>query len=152
MRDKVKRRLPIVHELLGRLYSEAEWEALCNRCGACCYESRWTDVGWQDTGVPCSFLDEAGLRFEAYGRRFEVEDDCIRVDPAVVLQGIMPLECSYLDELSRIIEEDHGGQDPRVGGRGRRSRQQRRERDPDAEPPRHKGKRGRRRRWGAELG
>jgi len=149
--NKVQRRLPIVHELLGRLYSEAEWEALCNRCGACCYESRWTDLGWEDTGVPCSWLDEESMLCGAYGRRFEVEDDCIRVDSSVVLQGIMPAECSYLDELSRIIEEDHGGEDPGQAGR-RRSRQQHRDHDPGDDPPRRDGKRGRRRRWGSELG
>ncbi len=141
-----------MHELLGRLYSEAEWEALCNRCGACCYESRWTELGWEDTGVPCSWLDEETKLCGAYGRRFEVEADCIRVDPSVVLQGIMPVECSYLDELSTLVEEDHGGDDPRETTRGRRPRRERRDREAGADAPRGRTKRGRRARWGSELG
>ncbi len=128
----VRRRLPIVHDLLGRIYTDAEWEALCNRCGACCYESRWTDMGWEETGIPCGFLDLESKLCGAYGTRFDVEADCIRVDSSVVLQGILPVECSYLDELNRIIEEDHGGADPRAPTQPREQRRERRrERDPD---------------------
>lgn len=101
-------RLPVVHDLLGHLYTDAEWEALCNRCGQCCYESRWVDDGWVDTGVPCPQLDTETLLCTGYGDRFALEKDCIRVDPSVVLQGMLPSECSYLDELARIVESDYG--------------------------------------------
>lgn len=117
-------RLPVVHELLGRIYSEDEWEALCSRCGACCYESRWTDIGWEETGVPCSHLNQVEKTCNAYLQRFSVEDDCIRVTSSVVLSGILPSECSYYDEVRAVVEEDYGGDDPgterrRRWGRGR---------------------------------
>ena len=126
-------RLPIVHELLGHLYSDREWEALCNRCGACCYESRWIDGGWEKTSIPCTLLNEETLLCRSYEDRMELEIDCIRVTPSVVLAGMMPVECSYVEELGRIIEQDHGGQDPRErwrdrGARTRRDRGGRRER------------------------
>lgn len=115
-------RLPVVHELLGRLYSDEEWEALCSRCGACCYESRWTDTGWVETGVPCSHLNQAEKTCNAYLQRFDVEDDCIRVTTSVVLSGILPSECSYYDELRAIAEEDYGEDDSRSERRRRRHR------------------------------
>ena len=95
-----------MHRLLGRLYTDAEWEALCNRCGDCCYESVWTHVGWEDTGRPCPQLDEDTRLCGAYGKRFELEAECIRVTPSVVLSGMLPESCSYHDELREIVEED----------------------------------------------
>ena len=127
-----------MHDLLGRLYTDAEWEALCNRCGQCCYESRWTGSGWEETGVPCGHLDEESLLCTAYGDRFAVEQDCIRVDASVVLRGMLPVECSYLEELARIIDEDFGGADPQIEPVPRRDRSRRAR-------PTDRGRRARRR-------
>lgn len=108
--------------MLGRLYSDEEWEALCNRCGECCYESRWTGDGWEKTNIPCRMLDEETMLCRAYGDRFAVEDDCMRVTPSVVLSGMMPASCSYHDELHAVVEQEHGGDDPRPRRRrGRRN-------------------------------
>jgi uncharacterized cysteine cluster protein YcgN (CxxCxxCC family) len=115
-------RLPIVHSLLGRLYSDAEWEALCNRCGKCCYESREIDGRWVRTGVPCRFLDVLDKTCDVYTHRFQAEEDCTRVTPSVVLQGILPDDCSYHDEVRRIVEEDFDGDDPRHQRRGKKQR------------------------------
>lgn len=136
-------RLPVVHDLLGRLYTDAEWEALCNRCGLCCYESRWTGSEWHDTGVPCRYLDEDTKLCRAYGTRFQAEEDCIRTDPKIVLRGMLPAECSYLEEVERIVEEDYGGEDPRVRNRDRRraERQERRRRERESPPKRRRGRR-----------
>ena len=43
-----------VHVLLGRVYSDAEWEALCNHCGECCYKAEWVRDRWVATEEPCS--------------------------------------------------------------------------------------------------
>lgn len=117
-------RLPIVHELLGRLYSDAEWEALCNRCGLCCYESRWTQFGWEKTDEACPKLS-AEQTCTVYSDRHDHEPDCIKVSPSVVLSGILPIECSYHDELRRIVDEDWGGDDPRRLPNQRRTRRRR---------------------------
>lgn len=116
-----------MHELLGRIYTDGQWEGLCSRCGACCFESRWTDTGWEQTDVPCTYLDGSTKECNAYGQRFEVEQDCIRVTPSVVLSGILPSECSYNDELHRIAEEEWEGDAPR-SDRGRRGSRRRRQR------------------------
>lgn len=118
-------RLPVMHELLGRLYSDAEWEALCNKCGKCCYEAREIDGRWVRTGVPCRFLDILDKTCDVYTHRFQAEEDCTRVTPSLVLQGILPEECTYHDEVKRIVEEDYGGHDPRSRGRPRRRKKDR---------------------------
>ncbi len=110
----------MVHELLGRVYTDAEWEALCNGCGDCCYESHETDTGWERTSIPCKYLDDFDRSCRVYSNRFQAEKHCIRVLPAVVTSGLLPAHCSYHDEMHRIIDEDYGGYDPRERRRGKR--------------------------------
>jgi uncharacterized cysteine cluster protein YcgN (CxxCxxCC family) len=113
-------RLPVVHEMLGRVYSDREWEALCDGCGQCCFESRWQNQGWVHTSIPCRFLDDFDRSCHVYGNRFQAQTDCIRVTPSVVMSGILPETCAYRDELARIVEEDYDGQDPRHRVRARK--------------------------------
>jgi uncharacterized protein len=105
--------LVTVHDLLGHLYSDKEWEALCARCGRCCFESRWTGNKWLHTSIPCRYLDDFDRTCKVYFNRFQAQDDCIRVTPAVVKQGVMPPGCRYVEEYDRLVEEEHGGHDPR---------------------------------------
>lgn len=121
-------RLPVVHEMLGRVYSDAEWEGLCNGCGNCCYESIEGHSGWIRTGVPCRFLDLFERTCTVYTQRFEVEKGCMRVTPTVVLSGMLPADCSYHDEVRRIVEEDYGGADPRQRRRRKRNGSRKRRR------------------------
>ncbi len=121
-------RLPVVHELLGRIYSDAEWEALCNGCGNCCYESVEGHSGWIRTGVPCRYLDLLERHCTVYPQRFQAEKSCMRVTPSVVLRGVLPQDCSYHDEVRRIVEEDHGGRDPRKRRRRKRNGSRKRRR------------------------
>jgi uncharacterized cysteine cluster protein YcgN (CxxCxxCC family) len=120
-------RLPVLHDLLGRVYSDAEWEGLCDGCGDCCYESQWTDTGWVHTGTPCRFLD-IEKRCRVYSHRFQAEKDCIKVSPSVVLQGILPSTCAYVQEMHRIVEEDYDGLDPVERDRRKKKRRSKRKR------------------------
>ncbi len=120
-------RLPVVHDLLGRVYSDAEWEGLCDGCGECCYESRWTDTGWLHTGTPCRYLD-LEKRCRVYSHRFQAEKDCIKVNASVVLQGILPTSCAYVQEMQRIVEEDYDGLGPDERDRRKRKRRSKRRR------------------------
>ena len=111
-------RLPVL-DMLGRHYSEAHWEALCNRCGECCYESEWKDNRWVSTGVPCRYLDVDKNECKVYTCRFEAEPQCNPVTPTAVMQGMLPQRCSYTEELELIIAEDFEGHDPRLRGNRR---------------------------------
>jgi len=106
-----------VHVLLGRVYSDAEWEALCNHCGECCYKAEWVRDRWVATEEPCSYLRVSDNHCRVYSRRFEAEPECSRVTPSVVLQGMLPEGCTYVDEMHQIIEDDFEGEDPRLAPR-----------------------------------
>ena len=112
MAASAPQRLPLVYELMGRLYSHREWEALCDGCGQCCFESHWVDGAWKHTSIPCRYLDDFDRSCKVYGNRFQAESECIKVTPSVVLQGGLPETCAYREELTRIVE-DYAGQDPR---------------------------------------
>ena len=111
----------------GRVYTDAEWEALCDGCGDCCYESRYTDTGWVDTGVPCRFLT-LEKQCRVYEQRFEAEKDCIKVSPSIVLQGLMPATCAYVQEMQRVVEEDYDGLGPEERDQRKRKRRSKRRR------------------------
>lgn len=122
-----------MHDLLGRLYTDEEWEALCNCCGLCCYESRNTDTGWVHTKIPCRYLSAADMMCGVYEQRFEAEKDCIRVTPSVVLAGMMPAECTYVLEMQRIAEEDFGSAGD-IERKRKRKQKKRRKRRREAGP------------------
>ena len=106
----------MVHSLLGRHYTEAEWEALCDGCGECCFESNWSGSQWVDGSRACRYLDLESRRCWVYGQRFEAEKDCVRVSPEVVLQDILPVNCAYRKLAERIIDEDYSGYDGSADG------------------------------------
>ncbi len=105
-------RLPIVHELLGRIYSEPQWEALCNGCGKCCYEVQDQGGEWVRSSIPCRFLDDFDKTCRVYSNRFQAEKQCMRVTASAVIEGRLPLDCTYVVELARIVDEDYGGEGP----------------------------------------
>lgn len=125
-------RLPVVHDMLGHLYSDREWEALCNRCGKCCYQVEEQGSDWVRSSIPCRFLDDFDKTCQVYTNRFQAEESCTRVTPSLVLRGRLPPDCTYVVELGRIIEEDYDGEDPRMRRRRRRDGRNKR--------PRRRGK------------
>ena len=118
-----KGRLPQVHDMLGRIYTDQEWEDLCNYCGKCCYEVTDQNGTWVRSSIPCRYLDDFDKTCGVYNNRFQAESACMRVTPSAVIGGRLPPDCTYVVELERIIEEDFEGDDPRAQrGRGRRRR------------------------------
>jgi len=115
-------RLPIVHEMLGRLYSDPQWEALCNGCGKCCYEVQDQGGEWTRSSIPCRFLDDFDKTCRVYSNRFQAEKQCMRVTASAVIEGRLPPDCTYVLELGRIVDEDFGGEDPLSPRRRRQHR------------------------------
>jgi len=74
-----------------------QWEAICTRCGKCCYEK--VDLGGgiiQYTDEPCVHLDTKTNLCKVYENRHEVEPDCISLTEHLVRTLTwLPEDCAY---------------------------------------------------------
>ncbi len=78
-----------------------QWDALCERCGRCCYEKLDFHGRIFYTKIPCDQLDlETGL-CRVYSVRDKVRPDCQRLTPEVVAAGILPADCPYARQISQ---------------------------------------------------
>jgi uncharacterized cysteine cluster protein YcgN (CxxCxxCC family) len=75
-----------------------DWEALCQRCGLCCYEKRYTRGGMVvDLRLPCRYLDEKSRQCSVYERRFVACPECRRMTVFHALFcGYLPASCGYV--------------------------------------------------------
>lgn len=63
--------------------NDAEWEALCDGCGKCCYRKYIQGRGRRErlyyTSVACNLLDVNTGRCMNYSNRFKIESDCTKL-------------------------------------------------------------------------
>lgn len=78
-----------------------QWEAVCRRCGRCCYEK--VDLGGgiiQYTDEPCVHLDTETNLCKVYDRRGVAEPDCITLTEHLVRTlHWLPEDCAYLEHV-----------------------------------------------------
>lgn len=79
--------------------STTEWEALCRRCGRCCYEKLELAGVVYYTDIPCEHLDPQTRLCTVYARRDVVRAGCLRLTPALVRRGYLPADCPYCADL-----------------------------------------------------
>lgn len=72
-----------------------EWEAICTRCGRCCFEKIDTGEGIYYTSTPCEQWDPQTRLCRVYERRSEVRPDCMPLTPQVIAAGFLPADCPY---------------------------------------------------------
>lgn len=80
-----------------------EWEALCRRCGLCCFE-KWVDEKGRihPTSIACRYLDVVSRECKVYHKRLEVGEGCVRLTPEVVRTvRWLPESCAYLDRVRK---------------------------------------------------
>jgi uncharacterized cysteine cluster protein YcgN (CxxCxxCC family) len=79
--------------------SRERWEAICTKCGKCCYEK--VDLGGgiiEYTDVPCVHLDPETKLCRVYEKRHEVEPDCISLTEDLVrVLNWLPEDCAYVE-------------------------------------------------------
>ena len=77
----------------------SEWEAVCQRCGRCCYEK----IDYRDrifyTKQPCQHLDPTTKLCRVYQQRDNCHADCARLTPALLAAGILPKDCPYVADV-----------------------------------------------------
>ena len=78
-----------------------QWEAICKRCGKCCYEK--VDLGAgviRYTDEPCVHLDTETNLCKVYNNRHEVEPDCICLTEDLVRTLTwLPEDCAYAEYI-----------------------------------------------------
>jgi hypothetical protein len=77
----------------------AEWEALCTRCGRCCYEKIEYKNKIYLTGVPCEYLDLTTNLCRVYDQRSQLKNGCIAINQQIIELGVLPKGCAYLKQL-----------------------------------------------------
>lgn len=84
---------PTTDELLN----QQEWEAICNRCGLCCYEKIRDHRGIViSTPIPCQHLDLHSHECKVYDKRFTVGENCQQLTPETVdTVDWLPEKCAY---------------------------------------------------------
>ena len=73
-------------------------EAVCRRCGRCCYAKIIIDEETWYTDIPCPHLDLKTRLCRVYEQRFEVDPDCLSVEEGIRL-GVFPADCPYVAGL-----------------------------------------------------
>ncbi len=75
----------------------AEWEAICRRCGECCFELVYEEDDTLVASTMCEFLDPGSRQCKVYERRFEVCHDCIKLTAENLLRfDWLPETCGYV--------------------------------------------------------
>jgi uncharacterized protein len=81
-----------------------EWDAICDRCGLCCYQKKYLHHRLViDLSSPCPYLDESTRQCRVYENRFRVCLDCRRVTRYHALfSGLMPADCAYVRKYRKF--------------------------------------------------
>ncbi len=77
----------------------SQWEAICQRCGRCCYEKLDYRGKIFYTQTPCPHLDTGDNSCNIYHQRDQLHPDCARLTPELLEAGILPADCPYVVDL-----------------------------------------------------
>jgi len=74
-------------------------EALCKRCGKCCYRKIVIDDTVYITPFPCKYLDTRTNLCTIYPRRHQIHRSCLSV-PQGLRFSAFPVDCAYVAALA----------------------------------------------------
>lgn len=86
------------------------WDALCDRCGLCCYRRQLTESGEVvvELSSPCRFLNEETHLCKVYDSRFSKAPYCRRIGLMKALfNKTMPPSCAYVRTFRRRGNAKH---------------------------------------------
>ena len=86
--------------------SEAH-EALCRRCGRCCYEKLIVDGRVFTTERPCTHYDERTRLCRIYEARRRMNPRCLTVAEGI-RWGVFPADCPYVQDLEDYLPAEEG--------------------------------------------
>ena len=84
--------------------TEEEWEAICQGCGACCFEKKIDLRGIvHTTAIPCRHFDIHDRSCRIYPQRLQAEEDCIKLTPDNISNlSWLPAVCAYRKLLTSL--------------------------------------------------
>lgn len=85
--------------------NQNEWEAVCDRCGRCCYEKYEYRGRIFYSKVPCRYLDLENKSCKVYAQRSKHQPECAQLTPELVRAGILPDDCPYAVRAEEESEE-----------------------------------------------
>ncbi|TYP00106.1 hypothetical protein EDC39_101266 [Geothermobacter ehrlichii] len=72
------------------------WEALCERCGRCCFEKIEYEGEVYYTDRPCPHLDPETRLCRVYDQRHRIHPECVPLDETILDMGVLPGDCPYV--------------------------------------------------------
>ena len=87
---------------------EQKWEAICKRCGQCCFNKIIEDDGTvYATPIPCRYFDIINRTCKVYHKRFETGEECVKLTPELVRDAIwLPQDCAYVEKIKTLKKTD----------------------------------------------
>ncbi len=97
--------------------SRQAWEAICERCGRCCYEKIDCQGKIYYTRIPCEHLDLQTRLCRIYRERNQQRSGCVVLSPGLLGQGLLPADCPYVADLENypapcLPEDEDAGECP----------------------------------------
>jgi len=96
-----------VIQVADKYLSREQWEAVCRRCGRCCFEKIDDEGMIYFTDLACRFLDRDTKLCQVYNHRTEKEKGCVALTPAIVRLGFMPPGCPYIELVTKMDQNDN---------------------------------------------
>ena len=87
--------------------SDDAHEALCRRCGRCCYEKYVVEERVFTSRKACPHLDRRTRRCRIYARRATVNPRCVTVAEGIKL-GVFPADCPYVRDVKGYVPSEEG--------------------------------------------
>jgi uncharacterized cysteine cluster protein YcgN (CxxCxxCC family) len=86
------------------------WDAICMRCGRCCFEKIDFEGTIYYTDIPCEHFDPNTRLCQVYADRERVRKGCIQLTSRDLDKGFLPADCPYVagrpDYKAPILFED----------------------------------------------
>ncbi len=77
-------------------------EAMCRRCGRCCYKKIIVGATVFYTPYPCKWLDVTSKLCTVYRRRHEENPACLPIEDAAE-KGVLPADCPYVADIEDYV-------------------------------------------------
>lgn len=87
--------------------SPAAHEALCRRCGRCCYEKYVVEERVFTSRKPCPHLDVKTRCCKVYEQRRKVNPRCVTVAEGINM-GVFPADCPYVQGVKGYVPSEEG--------------------------------------------